>query len=98
VLIKSKAHQQIVKTSVDHGDSSRDETAGVGSCGNIYEQFAKLALGCELTDLRTDQLDGIRGLPPDAEQRGEDGEAFLQGRYGPARPCLSPDGSAGGAG
>jgi len=96
--MKSKAHQQIVKASVDHGDSSRDETAGVGSCGNIYEQLSKFALERELTDLRTDQLDGIRGLPPDAEQRGEDGEAFLQGRYEPARPCLSPDGSASGTG
>ena len=67
-------HSELLKTRVAHGFCSRDLTAGACPYANICEQCDNYVPDPDRADVITGQLDDIRTLAADAEQRGWDTE------------------------
>jgi len=68
-------HSEMLKTRVAHGFCSRELTAGACPYANICEQCDNFAADPDRIEVLTAQLDDIRTLVTDAEQRGWDTEA-----------------------
>ncbi|MGH9307684.1 MAG: tyrosine-type recombinase/integrase [Acidimicrobiales bacterium] len=68
-------HSEMLKTRVAHGFCSRELTAGACPYANICEQCDNYVPDPDRAEVITGQLDDIRTLRVDAEQRGWDSEA-----------------------
>jgi len=68
-------HSEMLKTRVAHGFCSRELTAGACPYANICEQCDNFVADPDRIEVLTAQLDDIRTLVTDAEQRGWDTEA-----------------------
>jgi integrase len=68
-------HSEILKTRVAHGFCSRDLTAGACPYANICEQCDNFVPDPERANILAGQLDDVRALAADAEQRNWDTEA-----------------------
>jgi integrase len=68
-------HSEMLKTRVAHGFCSRDPLAGACPYANLCEQCDNFVPDAEQADVISAQLDDVRELQADAEQRGWDAEA-----------------------
>lgn len=73
-------HSEMLKTRVAHGYCSRDLAAEACAYANICETCANFTTTSEFTPVITAQLDDIRTLHDDANQRGWASEAARHGR------------------
>lgn len=73
-------HSEMLKTRVAHGFCSREPTAGACPYANICEQCDNYIPDPDHADVLAEQLDDIRTLAADAEQRHWDTEAFRHHR------------------
>jgi integrase len=73
-------HAELIKTRLAHGFCSRDPVAGTCPYSNICEQCDNFVPDPARADLIAEQLDDIRHLHDDAEQRGWTSESARHAR------------------